>query len=132
MDLYKSSLYFRQAQLAQNPLLAAVFCQDAKQKTMEKILMHRGYGKTYQLIKKSSITGDYIVCHSQQEAHRLQQEAQVLGFKIPLPITYFEFSEKKYYGKGINGFLIDNADLLLKSLSNVPINAITMSVWNGS
>jgi hypothetical protein len=96
---------------------------------MEKIIMKKGYGKTYQLIKKSSITGDYIVCHTMKEAHRIQMEAQALGFKIPLPLSYDEFLNKKYYGKNISGFLIDNVELLLEQLSNrVPVLAITLSI----
>jgi hypothetical protein len=97
---------------------------------MEKIIMKRGYGKTYQLIKKSSITGDYIVCHSMQEASSIQRQAQELGLKIPFPLSYDEFLDKKYYGKNISGFLIDNVELLIRRLSksDVPVNAITLSV----
>jgi hypothetical protein len=48
-----------------------------------------------------------------------------MGLNIPLPITYDEFIQKRY-GRNISGFLIDNLDLFLKHLSNVPINAVTM------
>jgi hypothetical protein len=94
---------------------------------MEKIIIPRGMGKTYQLIKRASKSGDYIVCHNQHEASRIQSIALSLGFKINFPITYHEFIEKQYEGKNISGFLIDNVELLLESLTNVPIHTITMS-----
>lgn len=94
---------------------------------MKTHIIPRGKGKTTKLIKKSAETGDYIVCHSLDEANRIQAEAQEMGLQIPLPITYNEFLKKLYYGKVISGFLIDNADVFLQSLSNVPINSITVS-----
>lgn len=95
---------------------------------MEKIIMKRGYGKTTQLIKKSAETRNYIVCRDFKEACRIHQDAIKMGLNIPLPITYTEFIEKKYCGKNINGFLIDNVDILLEYISNVPVNSITLSV----
>jgi hypothetical protein len=92
---------------------------------MEKIIMQRGYGKTSQLIKKSAKSGDYIVCHSLDEANRIKWESEQMGLDIHLPITYAEFIEKRYSGKNISGFLIDNVEFFLKSLSSVPINAVT-------
>jgi hypothetical protein len=94
---------------------------------MEKIIMPRGTGKTHQLIIKSADTGDYIVCHSIDEALRIQHESNKLGVKIPLPITYNEFIKNEYYAKGIKGFLIDNVEKLLQSLTEVPIKAITLN-----
>jgi hypothetical protein len=93
---------------------------------MEKIIMQKGYGKTTQLIKKSAKSGDYIVCHRLPEANRIQYEAQQMGLDIPLPITYAEFVEKRYSGRNISGFLIDNLEMFLQYLSNVPVNAVTM------
>jgi len=89
--------------------------------------MQREYGKTTQLMKKSSKSGDYIVCHSLDEANRIQLEAKKLGLNIPLPITYADFVEKRYFGKNISGFLIDNLEMFLQHLSNVPVNAVTMT-----
>ncbi len=93
---------------------------------MEKIIMQRGYGKTTQLIKNSAKTGDYIVCHGLDEANRIQKEAKQMGLDIPLPITYREFIEKRYSGRNISGFLIDNIEMFIQSLSDVQVNAITM------
>ena len=49
-----------------------------------------------------------------------------MGLDIPLPITYADFVEKRYHGRNISGFLIDNLEMFLQYLSNVPVNAITM------
>ncbi len=93
---------------------------------MKTYIIPRGKGKTTELIKKSAETGDYIVCHGLDEANRIQYEAQQMGLDIPLPITYAEFVEKRYQGRNISGFLIDNLEMFLQYLSNVPVNAITM------
>ena len=89
--------------------------------------MKSGYGKTYQLIKKASISGDYIVCHSFDEAHRIRSIAKENKLDIRLPLTYDEFLKGEYYGTGVSGFLIDNVEMLLQSITNVPINAITLN-----
>ena len=92
---------------------------------MEKIIMPRRYGKTYQLIMKSAKTGDCIVCDYLQ-VHNIQEKAKEMGKDIPLPISYGDFVKKRYQGKEIKGFLIDDIEMLLEYLSNVPVNAITM------
>lgn len=93
---------------------------------MEKIIFKKGSGKTTRLIEKSSQSGDYIVCHSVEEANRVKREAMQMGLNIPLPITYDDFFQRRYYGGGISGFLIDNLEMFLQTLSSVPINAVTM------
>lgn len=94
---------------------------------MKKIIMKRGHGKTYQLIKLSSELQNYIVCRNKNEAHMIMSMAKELNFNIPQPITYQEFINKQYYGQGIKGFLIDNAEYLLQSMTSVPINAISIT-----
>jgi hypothetical protein len=94
---------------------------------METLIISRNEGKTTKLIKKSAKSGDYIVCFNQEEAYRIQNEAQNMKLNIPLPITYDEFLHKRYCGRRIHGFLFDNADMFLQSLSGVPINIITVS-----
>lgn len=94
---------------------------------MNKIIDAIGSGKTTQLIKISAETGAYIVCLNMDEAARIQHQSQQMNLKIPFPITFDEFISRKYYGAGIKGFLIDNIEMLLQSMSNVPILAITMS-----
>lgn len=93
---------------------------------MEKIIIKRGGGKTVNLIKMSAQTGDYIICHNIHEANRIQKVARDLGYDIPLPITYHEFLNGNY-GKRISGFLIDNIEMFLQGLSDVPIKAISLN-----
>jgi len=94
---------------------------------MEKIIHPRCVGKTTQLIKKSAQSGDYIVCASWQHSFRIEQQALRMGLKIPQPITFSEFLQKAYYAPGISGFLIDDVDICLQSLTKVPINAISLT-----
>jgi hypothetical protein len=94
---------------------------------MEKIILEKGKGKTTELIKRSSESGHYIVCFSIDEASRISAEARSMGLDIPLPISYGEFIYRKYSSRNIKGFLIDNADLLIEFISQVPVTAITMT-----
>lgn len=89
--------------------------------------MPSGYGKTYQLIKKSAETGDFIICHSFNECSRINSIAIHYKFNIPFPISYTEFKEHKYYGRNIKGFLIDNIELFAQSFTNIPINTIALT-----
>ncbi|MCT3673590.1 hypothetical protein HZQ94_10370 [Elizabethkingia anophelis] len=94
---------------------------------MQIILSDRNTGKTNQLIKLSAVTGNYIVCSTKHQAGNLHMIAKNIGYNIPLPITYDEFIRREYYSQGIRGFLIDDAELFLQSLSHVPINVITLT-----
>jgi hypothetical protein len=95
---------------------------------MKKVLLPRCGGKTTELIKESAQTGCYIVCANKKEACRISSIAKETGFNILFPLTFNEFIKKMYYGKNIKGFLIDNADILLQSLTEIPIVSITMSI----
>lgn len=95
---------------------------------MEKIILGRGEGKTDRLIEMSAKTFDYIVCSTQHEASRIQLRASQLGFDIPLPITYSDFIQRRYNGHGVKGFLIDNVEHFVQSMTSVAVNAITLSV----
>lgn len=94
---------------------------------MEKIIMPRNSGKTTLLIKKASETNSYIVCSTQSECIRLQDEALYMGLRIPLPITYSEFLNGEYDKSGIKSIMIDNVELFLQSITNVRIKAISLS-----
>jgi len=94
---------------------------------MEKIILERGQGKTTSLIKRSSESGEYIVCSTLDEASRISAEARSMGLDIPFPISYGEFISGQYSSRNINGFLVDNADQLIKVISRVPITAITIT-----
>jgi len=94
---------------------------------MKKIILGKGKGKTTELIKQSAESGDYIICHSLNECSRIQFKAGEMGLNIPFPASYDEFINGNYYSKGIRGFLIDNVDMLLQHMTNVPVNAITIT-----
>ena len=85
-------------------------------------------GKTTDLMKISAENNYYIVCSLRREADRMFHDArEIWGLDIPLPITFDEFIKGEYYGKGIKGFLVDNAELLIQRMSRVPVFAITVS-----
>lgn len=85
-------------------------------------------GKTTELIRLSEEKGFYIVCFNRQEALRVASNAKYHGFKIPFPMTYDDLLEKRYYGKGIKGILIDNADIFLDYIAgDLQLGAITLS-----
>ncbi len=94
---------------------------------MEKIILPIGAGKTRTLIEKSAEHFYYIVCKNRERADLIQEHAIKLGLDIPFPISWKEFFDGKYYGKNIRGFLIDDLDDILQSMTNVPIKAITMT-----
>jgi hypothetical protein len=95
---------------------------------MEIIQKPRNDGKTTELIKKSAENFSYIVCHDHQEAHRISEQARLMELNIPFPITFNEFLQGQFSGRGINSFLIDNADWLLNSLAKgVEIKCITLT-----
>ena len=94
---------------------------------MDIIVKDRGAGKTTALIHQSAKTYFYIVTRNHETAHAIFQQASALGLKIPFPLTYGEFIEHRYYGAGVRGILIDDADELLQSMANVPIHAITLT-----
>ena len=92
---------------------------------MKIIELGRGKGKTYQLITKAAENNAYIVCRDISEAQRIFQVALDRGLDINFPITFEEFANKRYYGAGINEFMIDDIDILLEHLSGVPISYCT-------
>lgn len=93
----------------------------------EIIVKKRGGGKTTQLIELSAKTGAYIVCYSHSTADYIMRTALESNLIIPLPITYDDFINKRYYGAGIKGFLFDDVECFLQNLTTVPILAITAS-----
>jgi hypothetical protein len=50
-----------------------------------------------------------------------------MGVSILEPITHDDFIDRRYYGKNISTFYIDDVDLLLQLLTNVPIEVVTFN-----
>jgi hypothetical protein len=94
---------------------------------MQIICRGRCNGKTIEAIKISAEKGCYIICHSQKECTRIFHLAKEMGLDIPFPITFDEFKGGRYYAGGVKGFIVDNAEILLQSMSPVPIRAITVN-----
>ena len=95
---------------------------------MELIIENQYSGKTTKLIKMSAADGYHIVCHTLFMCNYTLELARNLGLDIPLPITFDDFVNERYRGnRGFKGFLIDDADALLQSISRLPIRAITMT-----
>lgn len=95
---------------------------------MKVICRAQRTGKTEELIRECAAERDaYMVCINHEEAHRVFMQAQGMGLKIPFPLNAHEFLNGQYYGHGIKIFFIDNADLLLEGVTNVPIEAISVT-----
>ena len=95
---------------------------------MDIVIKPRGEGKTIQLINKAAESFSYIVCFSHEEASRVFSVAEQLGKDIPFPITMQELIDSRFHSPGINGFLIDNADMLLKMLAKgVPVECVSFT-----
>lgn len=99
--------------------------------TIEIIARPRGCGKTTELIKISARTGDYIISPCRSTVIRTMEMAEKMELKIPKPFTYEEFLSESWRGLDINGFLIDDLDLLLYRLLELskPIHAISISAF---
>lgn len=88
----------------------------------------RQAGKTMALIELCAREGGYIVCHSKDEAVRVFHKAREMGYRINQPLSYAEFVNGEYYGKGVRQVYIDNVMMLLNYLSGVPIRAVTLTL----
>lgn len=94
---------------------------------MKIIHRPRNSGRTSKLIALAADDYSYIVCSSHAECARIARQADVMGLSIPFPITYMEFAQGKFCGRGIASFCVDNVDMLLVYLARgVPVKAITI------
>lgn len=98
---------------------------------MKLIVGDRGSGRTIDLIKSAAEAESkghvcYIVCHSQEEAHRIARIAQLMELQIGFPLTYDEFLHRSYAGQNIHKFYIDNLQMMLRYICNVEIDTV---VW---
>lgn len=92
------------------------------------IAQPRATGKTTALIRLSAEKGYYIVTANLLRANDIREKAFILGLKIPLPITWQEFLDGRFYARGVNGFLVDDAEQLIQYIARgVPVEAITIT-----
>ena len=94
---------------------------------MKIIYKPRNSGKTTELIKIAAKGFYYIVCANYKVVQRIANQARDMKLDIPFPVTFDEFIRREYYARGVNGFVIDEADRLLQYMSSVPVDAITLT-----
>lgn len=99
---------------------------------LPKVLyLPRTCGKTTKLREESYYTGHTLVVATEYIARMLKNEAEAARMPIPEPITYTEFFRHEWLGRRITGFLIDDADQLLKHIAGAtPIVTITICNQN--
>jgi hypothetical protein len=95
---------------------------------MRIIHKKRQTGKTTELIKEAAKKDLYMVCMNKDTVNRVVEEAVRMDLHINYPLTFSEFFNHRFNGRGIKGFLIDDADMLIKEMSKgVPIEAIVIN-----
>lgn len=94
---------------------------------MKIIARPRKAGKTTELILEAEKSYSHIICPDHRAANIIWAQAREIGAVIPQPITWDEFREGRYYGEGIESFMIDDADIILQKMTSVPIKAITVT-----
>ncbi len=82
-------------------------------------------GKTTEMIRRAEAEFAYIVCPDKRQADWVARKAREMGADIPYPITWENFVRGDYYGRGIKGFVIDNLDLCIQSMTAVPVMAVS-------
>jgi hypothetical protein len=87
----------------------------------------RQAGKTTELVRLAAGEFLYVVCADHEQVRYVARLAQAMGLDIPMPITWREFTEGTYYGKGIKGFVIDNLDLCIQQMTTVTIKAVSLT-----
>lgn len=92
---------------------------------MELIIKPRQSGRTTELIKRcAKYRYAAIVCPSRKQAEYVFKMANDIGESIPMPITFSEFVDGRFYAPNIEAFLFDNLDGCLEAYSHgVPIDS---------
>ena len=93
---------------------------------MDVFIGGRGSGKTISLLEYSSITRTPIVVYSEEQCTQLKNFAKSLCIDIPEPVSFHSYPNKSKGNDNFrNGVLIENVDLLLKSIFG-KVNAVTV------
>lgn len=90
-------------------------------------VLPRQCGKTTEMIRLAATEFLYIICANKRDCERVFRIAINDGLDIPFPLTWAEFVEHRYYGADINGFVIDNLDECVQSMTIVTIRAVTLT-----
>lgn len=95
---------------------------------MNVITKDRGAGKTTDLIYKASGRKGYIVCLDLREARRVVEVAESMDIEINFPLTFDEFIEGRFSGRGCKELFIDNLDMMLNRLARgAVVNTVTLT-----
>ena len=69
----------------------------------------------------------YMVVPMVKDANIVAELAVKMGKRVPYPLTFSEFLNHKYYHPSIKALVVDNVDLLLSWLSDIPVVAISVT-----
>lgn len=94
---------------------------------IEFIVRPRGQGKTFELIKISSETGERIICRDKKTANHILRQALNAGYRIPQPLTYGDLHGHSPMMRGARSVLLDDLELYLARTQVVKISAATIS-----
>lgn len=94
---------------------------------MHVVVKPRQASKTHDLLLMAQETFSYIVCPSQSDVNRLWRRAVEMELNIPQPITWHELVNGRYRSLGIKGFIIDDLDRCIQSMTMVPIKAVSLN-----
>jgi hypothetical protein len=93
------------------------------------IAENRGRGKTTELAMIAAEDGLYMVCPDMAAARQAARAARDRGLRMNYPITWDDFVTRRYYAPGVQGFVIDDLDRCVQSMTARPVRAIAL--WNG-
>lgn len=94
---------------------------------MKIIYKPRGKGKTTQLLYSSDTTRIPILVATEAQKRLLIDNAQFLGLNIPQPLSVADIINGRRGGSHIESCYVDNAEIVLSSLINMNVVALTLS-----
>jgi hypothetical protein len=101
---------------------------------MERFIMPRGTGKTYQLILKSAETNQPILVHNNVLKKYVQKIANNHKIEIPTPISVGDILCGKCRGRHYNGVLVDELETVMRQFVSyflsAPMTGYSMSIDN--
>ena len=101
---------------------------------MERFIMPRGTGKTYQLILKSAETNQPILVHSNVLKRYVQKIANNHKIEIPPPISVGDILCGKYRDRHYDGVLVDELELVMGQFVSyflsAPMTGYSMNINN--
>ena len=93
---------------------------------MKIICRSRQTGRTEELIREcAQYRYALIVCPTGEQAHYVLKKSMDMGLNIPMPISFREFVDGRFYSKYIDAFLFDNLDSSLQIYARgVPVTSV--------